>query len=104
MELYIKDNAGETRLEAENDSPEEYNSLEVDIGDVVEAVVMIRYYSNDGMIILTLIAVIHYCQWSTRESCRKQAMQIIIREERESSLKERNTELDQPRTTFGGIR
>ena len=51
MELYIKDNSGETRLEAENDSPEEYNSLEVDIGDVVEALVMIRYYSNDGMMI-----------------------------------------------------
>ena len=102
MELYIKDNAGETILEAENDSPEEYNSLEVDIGDVVEAVVMIRYYSNDGMIILTLIAVIHYCQWSTRESCRKQAMQIIIREERESSLKERYTNL--ARSTSGGIR
>ena len=89
-------------MEAENDSPEEYNSLEVDIGDVVEAVVMIRYYSNDGMIILTLIAVIHYCQWSTRESCRKQAMQIIIREERESSLKERYTNL--ARSTSGGIR
>lgn len=61
-------------MDAENDSPEEYNNLEIDIGDVVEAdsFVMIEYYSNDGMVTLTVVTLVtsNY-QWSTREFCRK---------------------------------
>ena len=108
-------------MDSENERPEEFDELEFEVGNVVEADTFefIRYYMNEGTKILIYyiynfitftfpykyrkeMKIMHYFQRSTRKFWRKPAMWIIIGKGRVSYLKERDTDTV-GETTFGRI-